>query len=567
MTRLRLGFTTALLLGLLGTSGCKPGSKAGATAKGDAGATPSAHDGGVASPAPPPPKGPWTATLTATFLGDSPQVHAIQESNAVRAVKTEDGGAPAANAPTPLPEQLFVSNGFYTYRIDAEGLVRLGEEKDYAQFVTDLQGEMVGYDAPSEPRVLPTGKSALLLHSTRGEVTTYIAWNGKAWTPSTAPAPDDDGRGAAPGTGSWEYAGPTADGRRVWIGRSGERWERVEIHVRKPVGDDGETIRIEAEPAGARAIGARTCQRVKSARPEAYFDCVGYEADTYKRVERLFRLDGNKLVELSLPSGSQIPVVDTEGNVWFSRTADARVGRRAPDGTITDLELPKVEIDAASYQGSETMLLAPSNGGEATNYRNYRTVRVISAGQSGQHQQVHALFPSADGSVYVTTTSGLVSKLYRMARDGIVPKPLTVGSVADNVNELRNQAPPRGWIGHCPQVFVSLASAPAGTTLDAEAVRARANEIQTLVKKQRSTNKPSASAAIIEGRLGDRPVIGVTFVRDDPEASEAAMEKSIDSIVKAFTTNPTSPPQTSCTLPVVTKLVLDIPNEVAPDYY
>jgi hypothetical protein len=189
---------------------------------------------------------------------------------------------------------------------------------------------------------------------------------------------------------------------------------------------------------------------------------------------------------------------------------------RSPAGSITGIPLPKIpeSLAHASYLGKSTHLNLPrpQRHGVAT------------------LDKVVDLWPAPGGSMLVLARElGLDGALVLLRAGGTtVTRQEVVGTEIDQLVDVRNTEEPTRWIGHCRAVFVAL---PTGRD---------AGELSLL---------PITDGRWVEGRLHGKAVTGVVFA--ERSYDEDSFERVVAAFVERNTTNPTSPPEVTCTLPVL----------------
>lgn len=265
------------------------------------------------------------------------------------------------------------------------------------------------------------------------------------------------------------------------------------------------------------ATGAWRCEQAPSSDGKAYVDCRAHDGAGDER--RLYVLDRNTWARVLLPSRDlDAPLaIAKDGSIYMGLSDPPRLAVRSPGGRITGAPLPMMAPDSlgrASYLGKSTRMNLPRPRHHAVE----------------DLDKIVDLAPTAGGSMIILARELDIDGALVVLRTGgaAVERPDVVGSEIDQLVEIRNAAEPKRWIGHCATVFVEL---PRGRD---------AGEISLL---------PVTDGSWVEGRLHDRTVTGVVF------ANASSDESSFESVVAAFvernTTNPTAPPEVTCTLPVL----------------
>src|SRR5438270_9477069 len=110
----------------------------------------------------------------------------------------------------------------------------------------------------------------------------------------------------------------------------------------------------------------------------------------------------------------------------------------------------------------------------------------------------------------------------------------------DQRNEVRNARGVRTWVGHCPQLFVSLGDR---TWKSADEIR-------------KAIGSAPGRVALVEGHLGAKHAAGVLIWRDVPDVKDTTIENAANALVKHFTDNPVAPPEVTCTVPVLERALM-----------
>jgi len=563
----------------LGVACKKPSPSAAVTAAGDGGS------GGakpLASAAPPAPRktGPFGAQILAR-LTSHPRIESADDGDVV------------------------LTSGVYGYTFDAEGmLARVGKPTDYATFFPDLDEDIGGYESTSlnvalrisGPKEKPYFSRQVFIPEQQEDV---WHWDGGAFVkvpelPKPGPAsvanrantPSWDNPNTSssisaeglPTTHRWYSAAKAKDGRTVWLGlREGHGEETVIVDAKGKVGPVVTPIAVQRD---AKGEASASCSGLPAIDGNIYLRCVEYDPDYNDRFQRkshAVRLEGDAWKEIPIPplakESSPNPfAVDVEGTLWFAENASPpRMVRVPREGAAEMFELPHatIELSRPSYH-SAPIPTRRKERGEPLRYWSQATIRSTpSADTKFETRYVSQVLPRTNGDVIALASDGHNELVLRFAR-GVQPLPtervMLVGTAADQRNEVRNTRPPKTWIGHCAQIFVTLGQAGSDGALDTAKIVAREPEIFGAVKKAHRANKAGPQAAIVEGRLQGKHVIGVAILRTYPDVREEDVESTASRIIERFTKDPSSPPDATCTLPVLEKLHKDYPATGGGDF-
>lgn len=261
------------------------------------------------------------------------------------------------------------------------------------------------------------------------------------------------------------------------------------------------------------------CELVSSADEKAYADCTtaGRAASSERR---LYVLDDRTWARVLLPSRDlDAPIAVTkDGAVWMGLGDPARLAVRA-NGRISYVTLPKPPqtLARASYVARKSDNLLPYP--QKNEVSELSTVADLAAARDGSLVVV-AREENIDGGMIVL----------RVGTRGAPPVAFqqVVGTEIDQLVDIRNGDEPKRWVGHCQAVFVQL---PRGRDAGELALH------------------PITHGTWVEGRLHDKTMTGIVFT--DGKASGEDFERVISAFVERSTTNPASPPEVTCTLPVL----------------
>jgi hypothetical protein len=267
------------------------------------------------------------------------------------------------------------------------------------------------------------------------------------------------------------------------------------------------------------ANGSWTCEQAPSADGKAYVDCHAHDGTLEER--RLYVLDERTWARVPIPRQDlEAPLaIGKDGAVWMALSEPAGLVVRSPGGRITGVALPKIpeSLARASYRGT----ISHSNLPRPQQHDVDNVDRVVD------------LVPASGGSMFVLARElGIDGALVLLRVGGqAVAHPQVVGTEIDQLVDIRNADEPKRWIGHCRAVFVALR-------------RDRDAGSLSLL--------PSTDGTWVEGRLRDKTVAGVVFANGSYD--ETSFENAVTAFLERNTTNPTSPPEVTCTLPVLDRV-------------
>jgi streptogramin lyase len=266
-----------------------------------------------------------------------------------------------------------------------------------------------------------------------------------------------------------------------------------------------------------------------------------------------------RIDEQRIAKGHGAAAVGPDGALWLGME-DGKLMRVSAKDEVDTFDLPTADakLTRAHYETHGTFAVQGTAKGnlavDADAARHFELVSVYPAAEPKPIGYISAILPRADGEAWVVARdSSQATVIIHMSRPAIAPLPeaLFVGSEADQRNEVRNARPPITWVGHCAQLFVTLAKQRVDGSLPSEAkVWSREAVISDAVKKASGKVTTTApAAAIVEGRLGGRRVAGVLLWRPLPESSEELLEKTASAIAAELSDG--MMPEITCTAPVL----------------
>lgn len=265
------------------------------------------------------------------------------------------------------------------------------------------------------------------------------------------------------------------------------------------------------------------CELASSADGKAYADCMTNGRYDNSSERRLYVLDERTWARVLVPTRDVAAplAVAKDGSVWMGRAEPARLAVRSPAGRITHVALPQApdSLVRATYEGTHTESRLPRPERDE--------VAELSA--------VADLAPAKDGGMIVLAREISVDGamvVYRVRAQGDAPMPTVIGSEIDQLVEIRNREQPKRWVGHCNAVFVHL---PRGRD---------AGELSL---------GPITYGTLVEGKLHDKTVTGVVFA--DVARTGEDFERVVSGFVERNTTNPAAPPEVTCTLPMLDRVM------------
>ena len=465
--------------------------------------------------------------------------------------------------------RLWLDATLFVYAATNDGtLQRIGEPKDYAPMVPELSDDLAGYDAHRRTpyRTLALEGEKLVVTDRASHEEHAFLWDGTAWKPTTAKTDADlharalaemEDAGVKPAPG-WSSRHRLPDGRFIFLYNDSSHAEQVAIV--KPGGATIATRPITTLPGGG-VIGHESCEFIPSARDEdVHLACSVTTRDTYEWSRHVLRLEGEKWTRLDLPASTERSshyAVDREGGLWFGegRTPLTLV-RRAPDGTIEKLAIPRADFRVARPSYRADTIATQTNEQQGYDKLRYWVTARIESGDPGEPSWLQSIAVRPSGDIwFLVGEHGFTQLVVRASREPGPQRPVTVGSDVDQENQLRSEKPPRAWVGHCPQLFVRLARAKDLASLPIERLTAERNVVTELTQKFAPPGGYTAAARLVTGTLGGEAVAGVVLIRSMPDAKEADLEKTARAVVERFTTNPASPPPVFCSLPVLDRLL------------
>lgn len=257
-----------------------------------------------------------------------------------------------------------------------------------------------------------------------------------------------------------------------------------------------------------------SCEQAPSADGKAYVDCRAHDALSEER--RLYVLDERTWARVTIPSRDlEAPLaVAKDGSIWMGLADPARLVGRSPGGHVTTTILPKApeSLGRASYRAKPLGLNLPR-----PQMQNVDDL-----------DRIVDLAPTTGGAIIVLAREEGIDGALVVLRAGgsAVDRPEVLGSEIDQLVAMRNAEEPKRWIGHCRAVFVPLAES-AGSP----------------------AQRDVGDGWFVRGHLRDRKVSGVIFTDDSYD--EARFERDVTYFVDTHTTNPASPPDVTCTLPIL----------------
>lgn len=299
-------------------------------------------------------------------------------------------------------------------------------------------------------------------------------------------------------------------------------------------------------------LSSSDCHLLSAFDGEVYVSCdmtkPTYEHDAPPPKQKLFALVKNERWEvLETPASfTSAASIASDGSVYFAEPRIATVTHCARNGA--KCSMVPIESDAAT----DEMAVWRQYGTEVVQRNgnlNWQRVDVgrISAAKIGR---VESVFARSENDIWALarTTSGTKAILH----SGRIRERVRVMDPPGVVVAAHNERPPTSWAGHCDEVFVVLAEVAPGEPLDTTKIRR--DEIDEVVTAA-WTFAADFSWDVVKGRLHDRDVAGVVFLRSAPDAKLEVMEKKVQAVIDRYTKNPMSQPRATCTLPVLDRVL------------
>ena len=446
--------------------------------------------------------------------------------------------------------RVVMTAGLYRYDLTADGTPKLiGPPSAYAAKMPSGDVQLGGYDVEA---VTPdeTVPGARPWHDLRGPLTGRTKPDDFA-VPEVDNLPSgiagDDMRRAADGTLVFLVNQATSDTGYTFVAAPNSR--RV---IAVPI--DG----LDDTADGARDARRRgvTCEQVPSWGLPHLF-CRSW----HDGITSVVRLAGRhwEIVPVTpqIAAHLRIGAVGPDDTLWLGLRTGA-VLRRAANGATETIEMPRASTSLARPSYTSSPAGYTRRAGESDGLRLWERVGITAASDVSAADvapQIRQIVPRPDGEAWVLTTeSHGTHVLVHVSRPAIAPPedPLLVGTEADQRNELRNLTDPVTWVGHCPQLFVTLAKERADGSFAPEPVWSREKQIagifREIVGKARHEMPISM---IVEGRLGGRRVAGVLLWRAEPDASEDLLERAATAIASELSPLTGATPRITCTVPVL----------------
>jgi hypothetical protein len=446
--------------------------------------------------------------------------------------------------------RVVMTAGFYRFDLTSDGTAKLiGPPSSYAAKMPSADIQLAGYDVVS---VTPdeTVPGARAWHDLRGPLTgrarpEHFAVSDVDNLPSGVAG--DDMRRAADGTLVFLVNQATSDTGFTFVAAPKSR------HVIAVPIDGLDDSAEAAKDARRRGV---TCEHVPSwGRPHLF--CRSW----HDGITSVVRLAGRHWeivpVTAEIAAHLRVGAVGPDDTLWLGLRTGA-VLRRAANGATEIIEMPRASTSLArpSYTSSPAGYARRASDSDGLQlWERVGITAASAAGASDVVPQIRQIVPRPDGEAWVLTAeSHATHLLVHVSRPAIAPleDPLLVGSEADQRNELRNLTEPVTWVGHCPQLFVTLAKERADGSFAPEPVWSRETQIadvfRGIVGKARHERPISM---IVEGRLGGRRVAGVMLWRADPDASEDLLERAAAAIASELSPLTGATPRITCTVPVL----------------
>ncbi len=474
--------------------------------------------------------------------------------------------------------ELVLEMGMYFHTVDEKGVVaRIGKLEDYARFLPENDDDLVGYDVEQSGESSRVSGSKARLFVKHIYPDHVMLWDGATWSKTvSAPPPPfigrstwlsdpksegvDAGSALLPADKSYRVFSRVRDGRVVWLPSPSEANQDIAIIDK----DKKEVRHVRAiEPQrDAKGEAAFSCDNIPSLDETVWLSCEEHDPDWNERFKRklhVVRLEGDAFREIALPEIAEGTTrasfaVDPAATLWFAENgaSEVKLVRIPKSGVAEKLDIPQSPPGLARpfYTSLSVATRAKATGDSP--YRSWALATIREPLTPDRMRSIDRIVPRPSGDVLVVARDPDAAKIVVRFARGAEPTPVDrivlSGTRPDQRNEIRNTRPPRSWVGHCPQIFVIV---------KAEKLLAHEGELEQLLAKSKRTKRATPQMTIIEGTLGGKPVQGVAVVRTYPEIREDDVEALASRIIERFTTDPASPPDATCTLPVLTKVHKD----------
>jgi hypothetical protein len=421
---------------------------------------------------------------------------------------------------------LVLDTPLFVYEATDDGaLSRIGDVASYAALLPDADDDFTGYDV-----AMPKRRSGLVGPPSR---LTWVGfdqskqWNGKAWmtVPKPTDVPETDvvpwGGFDHPDNMSVHRVKHSPDGRILAFGDIAGSKGTLIIPAGKKTGT---VTRIEPEVV-------EYCDFPNALDGKTYLLCQARWGSNDNPM--LFRLGADRWERVAVPDDVKLPpslAIADDGALWYGDGAE--IVRRLANGNVERFvpAEPDASLARPSFFSYASATVAKEGSFE---YRNWTETRLRPDQELGHVKEIVSIVPRAGGRAWAVANDAHYKHLVFYVGAKAPEARIAIGSDTDQRNEVRNARGPRTWVGHCPQLFVS--TGPRAWS-----------DVETIKKIATGGER-----AIVEGRLGEKHVTGVLLWRSVPETKESAMEAAANALVTHYTENPVTPPEVSCTVPIL----------------
>src|SRR5262249_39090521 len=155
---------------------------------------------------------------------------------------------------------------------------------------------------------------------------------------------------------------------------------------------------------------------------------------------------------------------------------------------------------------------------DGTSYRTWTETTIRLESEVGPIKDIEEIIPRPGGRAWVRARD----QHYKHHVLWVGPKApaarIAIGSEIHQRNKGRHARGVRTWVGHCPQLFVSLGDRTCKST---EEIR-------------KAIGSTPERVALVEGKLGGKHAAGVLLWRDAPETKDTTIEAAANALVKHF---------------------------------
>lgn len=322
-------------------------------------------------------------------------------------------------------------------------------------------------------------------------------------------------------------------------------------------GHPAKVIDFPAEHATATKY--RYCNFIESADDNVYLACTSSANLQSDWKHSNYILDGDHWSLLTWdPVDSGMQVFDSEGALWRIGGAGGpwSLSRITRDGKEERLEQPAApaDLNAPSYRSEDIPLVASGAHAELRHW--IATTISMPSTAPDAHGWIYDIIPRRSGEVWVLTRDSAGVNVVRFARTESGPAPVLIRSAADERSTVQAARGVRNWGGNCNSVFLPFPH----NAVPAAFYDIHAAEIEQLVATTDPKNHDIVplDVSVVEGRLDGHKVGGLVFIQADPTVDDKRFVKAIQKLSELATPDPASPPNVTCTLPELDKVIKQV---------